>query len=158
MDTLSIDLMNDEGGQFMQCSFSKQEQILQLFKGLNNQISPKFERCTGISASRYELLHQLYKTDEINQSTLQKAVNIDGAAVTRHLKQLEADGMVARRRNPSDNRVVFVSLTTAGREQILRYRKENIGFVQQMLKDFTSEEAEALADMLSRMQHNIIDY
>lgn len=142
----------------MSCSFSKQEQVLQLFKGLTNQINPKFERCTGISASRYELLSQLYNTDEINQSTLQKAVNIDGAAITRHLKQLEADGMVVRRRNPADNRVIFVSLTPEGRKRIVEYRKENMGFVKQSLHDFTPEEIEALSDMLSRMQTNISEY
>ncbi|WP_203339139.1 MarR family winged helix-turn-helix transcriptional regulator [Planococcus beijingensis] len=142
----------------MTCSFSKQEQVLQQFKGLTNQVSPKFERCTGISASRYELLSQLYQTDEINQSTLQKAVNIDGAAITRHLKQLEAGGMVARRRNPADNRVIFVSLTEEGRKQIVEYRKENMGFVKQMLHDFTPEEVDVLSDMLDRMQHNIVDY
>lgn len=142
----------------MACSFSKQEQILQQFKGLTNQISPKFERCTGISASRYELLSQLYNTDEINQSTLQKAVNIDGAAITRHLKQLETSGMVIRRRNPDDNRVIFVSLTEEGRKRIVEYRKENKGFVKQMLQDFTTEEVDALSDMLERMQTNIIEY
>ncbi|EGA90063.1 transcriptional regulator [Planococcus donghaensis MPA1U2] len=142
----------------MACSFSKQEQILQLFKGLTNQISPKFERCTGISASRYELLYQLYNTDEINQSTLQKAVNIDSAAVTRHLKQLEADGMVTRKRSPADNRVIFVSLTNEGREKIIGYRQENMGFVNQMLHDFKPEEIEHLSDMLSRMQNNISEY
>ncbi|WP_404333431.1 MarR family winged helix-turn-helix transcriptional regulator [Planococcus rifietoensis] len=142
----------------MPCSFSKQEQVLHQFKGLTNQISPKFERCTGISASRYELLSQLYKVDEINQSTLQKLVNIDGAAITRHLKQLEASGMVTKRRNPEDNRVIFVSLTDEGRERIIEYRKENMGFVKQMLHDFTSEEVDALSDMLQRMQDNIVDY
>ena len=142
----------------MSCSFSKQEQVLQLFKGLTNQISPKFERCTGISASRYELLYQLYNTEEINQSTLQKAVNIDGAAITRHIKQLEADGMVARRRNPDDNREVFVSLTDEGRKKIIEYRKENMGFVEQMLIDFSPEEMDALSDMLNRMQTNIQEY
>lgn len=142
----------------MSCSFSKQEQVLQLFKGLTNQISPKFERCTGISASRYELLHQLYNTEEINQSTLQKAVNIDGAAITRHLKQLEASGMVTRRRNPEDNRVIFVSLTEEGRKKIIEYRKENMGFVEQMLHDFTPEEVDELSDMLNRMQTNISEY
>ncbi|RLJ86991.1 MarR family winged helix-turn-helix transcriptional regulator [Planococcus citreus] len=142
----------------MPCSFSKQEQVLHQFKGLTNQISPKFERCTGISASRYELLSQLYKVDEINQSTLQKLVNIDSAAVTRHLKQLEASGMVTKRRNPEDNRVIFVSLTDEGRERIIEYRKENMGFVKQMLHDFTSEEVDALSDMLRRMQDNIVDY
>ena len=142
----------------MPCSFSKQEQVLHQFKGLTNQISPKFERCTGISASRYELLSQLYKVDEINQSTLQKLVNIDGAAITRHLKQLEASGMVTKRRNPEDNRVIFVSLTVEGRERIVEYRKENMGFVKQMLHDFTSDEVDALSDMLKRMQDNIVDY
>jgi len=142
----------------MPCSFSKQEQVLHQFKGLTNQISPKFERCTGISASRYELLSQLYKVEEINQSTLQKLVNIDSAAVTRHLKQLEASGMVTKRRNPEDNRVIFVSLTDEGRERIIEYRKENMGFVKQMLHDFTAEEVDALSDMLRRMQDNIVDY
>lgn len=142
----------------MSRSFSKQEQVLQQFKGLTNQISPKFERCTGISASRYELLSQLYNTDEISQSNLQKAVNIDGAAITRHLKQLETSGMVMRRRNPDDNRVIFVSLTEEGRKRIVEYRKENMGFVKQMLNDFTPEEVDALSDMLERMQTNIIEY
>ncbi len=142
----------------MACSFSKQEQVLQLVKGLTNQISPKFERCTGISTSRYELLYQLYHTDEINQTTLQKAVNIDGAAITRHLKQLEADGMVTRKRSPADNRVIFVSLTAEGRKQIIGYRKENTAFVNQLLHDFTDEEMEQLSGMLNRMQNNISDY
>lgn len=142
----------------MRCSLSNQEQILHLLKGLNNQISPKFERCTGISASRYELLYQLYEADEINQSTLQKAVNIDSGAITRHLKQLEANGMVSRRRNPTDNREIFVRLTDEGRKQIVGYKKEKILFVNQMLHDFKSEELEALSNMLSRMQNNIIDY
>ncbi|MDN5709764.1 MAG: MarR family transcriptional regulator [Planococcus sp. (in: firmicutes)] len=142
----------------MPCSFSQQEQVLHQFKGLTNQISPKFERCTGISASRYELLSQLYKVEEINQSTLQKLVNIDSAAVTRHLKQLEASGMVTKRRNPEDNRVIFVSLTDEGRERIVEYRKENMGFVKQMLNDFTTDEVNVLSDMLQRMQDNIVDY
>lgn len=142
----------------MRCSLSNQEQILHLLKGLNNQISPKFERCTGISASRYELLYQLYEAEEINQSTLQKAVNIDSGAITRHLKQLEANGMVTRRRNPTDNREIFVRLTDEGREQIVGYKKEKIRFVNQMLHDFNSQELEVLSNMLHRMQHNIFDY
>jgi len=142
----------------MSCPISNHEQILYLLKGLNNQISPKFERCTGISSSRYELLHQLYETDEINQSTLQRAVNIDSAAITRHLKQLEAKGMVTRRRNPNDNRVIFVRLTDEGRKQIVGYKKEKINFVDQMLHDFKTEELESLSDMLTRMQNNISEY
>lgn len=139
----------------MKCSFSEQEKILYLLKGLSNQISPKFERCTGISSSRYELLHHLYEVDEVNQSTLQKVVKIDSAAITRHLKQLEADGMVVRNKVPSDNRVTLVRLTEEGRKRIVATKIEQATFVNQMLQDFSKEEIDVLANMIQRMQNNI---
>ncbi|MNI15663.1 Transcriptional regulator SlyA [compost metagenome] len=134
---------------------SDQEQILHLLKGLSNQMSPKFERCTGISSSRYELLHHLFQVEEVNQSNLQKAVNIDSAAITRHLKQLESDGMVVRNKIPSDHRVTLVRLTEEGRKRIVGYKTEKATFVANMLQDFSKEELNRLADMLSRMQNNI---
>lgn len=142
----------------MACFSSEQEQILHLLKGLNNQISPKFERCTGISSSRYALLYQLYQVDEVNQSTLQKAVNIDSAAITRHLKHLESDGMVVRCKIPSDNRVTLVRLTEEGRKRIEASITEQSNFVNKMLHDFSEDELVALANMIRRMQHNISEF
>lgn len=139
----------------MTCSFSDQEKILYLLKGLSNQINPKFERCTGISSSRYELLYHLYQVEEVNQSTLQKAVNIDSAAITRHLKQLEADGMVTRSKIASDNRVTLVRLTEEGRNQIIGYKEEKVRFVNTMLNNFSKEELDLVTTMLHRMQKNI---
>lgn len=136
-------------------SKSIEGRILSLLNGLSNKVSPKFERCTGISLSRYELLCELYRADEINQSTLQKVVNIDGAAITRHLKQLEADGIVSRRKNPDDNRITFVHLTEEGRKRIVVYKLEKANFVKQMLQNFNEEELHTLADLLTRIQNNI---
>ncbi|WP_376773875.1 MarR family winged helix-turn-helix transcriptional regulator [Paenibacillus phytorum] len=128
------------------------------FLSLNKQISTKFERCTGISPSRLRLLHQLYQVEEISQTTLQKEVNIDSAAVTRHLKQLEASGMVSRRMNPDDNRVTLVRLTDHGRTEIISFKEEKAQFITQMLKDFNEEERNMLSDMLQRMLTNISKY
>jgi DNA-binding MarR family transcriptional regulator len=121
-------------------------------------MGPKFERNTHISLSRYELLHQLYQVDEINQSSLQKLVNIDHAAITRHLKQLESEGMVSRRRNPSDNRETFVQLTNEGRERILTCQSDKLSFINQMFHDFSEEELRSLVIMLIRIQTNIKEY
>lgn len=122
---------------------------------MSNQLSPKFERCTGISSSRYDLLYELYITDEVTQSHLQKAIHIDSAAITRHLKQLEADGMVSRRRNPDDQRVTFVRLTDEGRSHIVNYNAERTAFVQQMLNGFNEAEMVTLTSMLDRMLNNL---
>ncbi len=118
-------------------------------------MSPKFERCTGISQSRLEILHKLFEVEEISQTALQKEVNIDSAAVTRHLKQLEAKEMVTRRKNPDDNRFTFVRLTEEGREKIASFRIEKEEFIRKVLKDFSEKEQTELSDMLSRIQNNI---
>jgi DNA-binding MarR family transcriptional regulator len=136
-------------------SFSKDEIILYKLYFLNKEISSKFEGCTGVSQSRLELLHQLYQVDEISQKALQKEVNIDNAAITRHLKQLEANGMILRRKNPSDNRITLVRLTDYGYQKISYYHEEKKRFVTSVLKDFSEEERELLFDMLNRIQNNV---
>ncbi|KSU61890.1 MarR family transcriptional regulator [[Bacillus] enclensis] len=133
---------------------SSEETILRHLNDIYKQLSPKFERCTGISQSRLDLLHKLMEVDEISQRALQREVNIDNAAVTRHLKQLEAKGMVSRRKNPDDNRITFVSLTDEGRERTAALCKEKKQFISQMLKDFSTDEQEMLSDLLMRIQQN----
>ncbi|CAH0261084.1 putative HTH-type transcriptional regulator BA_1941/GBAA_1941/BAS1801 [Peribacillus sp. Bi96] len=136
-------------------SCSNESLILYKMNCLNKQISSKFESCMGISQSRHDILYQLYQADEMSQTALQKEVNIDGAAITRHLKQLEATGMIVRRKDPEDNRFTLVCLSDHGRKQIFSYQAEKARFVTLMLKDFNEEERQELTDMLTRIQKNI---
>jgi DNA-binding MarR family transcriptional regulator len=136
-------------------ALSNEERILIQLNDIYKQVSPKFERCTGISQSRLDLLHKLIEVDEISQSALQREVNIDSAAVTRHLKQLEAGGMVSRRKNPVDNRITFVRLTGEGRERIDALCREKKQFIAEVLKDFSTEDQALLSDLLMRIQNNV---
>ncbi|MGR3762810.1 MarR family winged helix-turn-helix transcriptional regulator [Rossellomorea sp. NS-SX7] len=136
---------------------SNEEKILRHINDIYKQLSPKFERCTGISQSRLDLLHKLMEVEEISQRALQQEVNIDHAAVTRHLKQLEVKGMVSRRKNPDDNRITFVRLTNEGRERIKALCQEKKEFVAQVLKDFSSDEQVQLSNLLMRIQQNVKD-
>lgn len=134
---------------------SEAEYIFDMLLLLNKQISSKFERCAGISASRLQLLCKLYQVEEISQTLLQKEVGIDGAAVTRHLKQLEATEMVTRRTKPEDNRVTLVSLTDYGRARIVIFKQERSQFVAQLLQSFDETQRNQLADMLQVMNSHI---
>ncbi|MEI5908083.1 MarR family transcriptional regulator [Bacillus spongiae] len=136
-------------------SCSKATEIVYQLYGIHKQIMPKFERCTGIGQSRLDLLHKLYEDGEISQTALQKEVNIDRAAVTRHLKQLEEKGIVSRRKNPNDNRITFVRLTDEGYQKIVAYREEKERFIASVLKGFNEEERAVLSDMLTRIEHNV---
>ncbi|MCY0090449.1 MULTISPECIES: MarR family winged helix-turn-helix transcriptional regulator [Bacillus amyloliquefaciens group] len=134
---------------------SEEGEILYQLQSLHKVIGTKFEACTGISQSRLELLAVLFYVDEISQSDLQKKVNIDGAAVTRHLKQLEAKEMITRRRKPEDNRIILVRLTEQGRERIEASKKEKERFIKEMLAGVSEEERSMLKNVLSQMQNNI---
>ncbi|ASA25495.1 MarR family winged helix-turn-helix transcriptional regulator [Paenibacillus donghaensis] len=133
----------------------EEDRILELLQVLNKGISPKFERCAGITPTRFRVLQELFQVEEISQIALQKQIEIDAAAVTRHLRGLEESGMISRRNNPADNRVTLVSLTEHGREHIASYRQENKIFISTLLTGFNSREQTVLIDMLERLQHNI---
>ncbi|MGQ0418168.1 MarR family transcriptional regulator, partial [Bacillus sp. HC-TM] len=111
---------------------------------LNKEVSSKFEGCTGMSQSRLELILQLFEVGEISQKALQQEVNIDNAAITRHLKQLEANEMIVRRKNPDDNRITLVSLTEEGRNKIQAFQEEKERFAASAFKGLSEEERDNL--------------
>ncbi|WP_108722098.1 MarR family winged helix-turn-helix transcriptional regulator [Paenibacillus ihuae] len=132
-----------------------EERIFELLQALNKGISPKFERCAGISPTRLRLLHELFQVEEISQIALQKEIDIDAAAITRHLRGLEESGMVTRRNNPIDNRVTLVSLTQQGRDKVHCYKEEKNRFISSLLTGFDEQDRKSLVDKLTRLQHNI---
>ncbi|WP_339221984.1 MarR family transcriptional regulator [Paenibacillus sp. FSL H8-0332] len=132
-----------------------EHKIFELLQALHKEIGPKFERCAGMTPTRFRLLQELYRISEISQISLQKLLEIDPAAVTRHLKGLEENGMIARRNNPADNRVTLVTLTAHGREHIDAYRENKTEFIGDLLAGFNEQERTELAEMLTRLQYNI---
>ena len=124
---------------------------------LYSEMTARFGDCTGVSPSRYRLLQQLYYNEEISQTALQKELQIDSAAVTRHLKQLEAENAVIRRTNPSDNRVTLVRLTESGRQNIAAYREEKTKFLERLLRGISPEEQQQLNRLIEQMQANICE-
>ncbi|WP_322904732.1 MarR family transcriptional regulator [Paenibacillus campi] len=136
-------------------STSTTDEVFNQIQSLQRQLACTFEKCAGISASRLQLLCQLSHTEEISQSSLQKLVGIDHAAITRHLKQLEAEQVVVRRNNPDDNRITLVQLTEHGRQRIIAFREERAQFVARMFNGFDAREQEQLLTMLQRLNANI---
>src|SRR5439155_9723023 len=49
-----------------------------------------------------------------NQRQMAESIGIQGATLTHHLNVMEADGLLTRRRDPTNRRVHVVELTEAG--------------------------------------------
>lgn len=130
------------------------EDLLYLLMHLNKHISTRFERCAGVSPNRLELLCKL-TGGEISQSDLQKAVSIDPAAVTRHVKQLEAEGILVRTRCEHDNRITLVQLTEEGKSKVAAFKMEKERFMEELQSDLTESERLQFIETLQKLNSQI---
>lgn len=130
-------------------------QIFLQLQAVNKELCSKFESCLGASPSRIEILHYLLQHEEVTQSALQGEVNIDAAAVTRHLKQLEAAGTIVRYKKANDQRATWVKLEEEAKRHIEQSFHEKSQFVDETLAGFSEAELEQFLQMLSKVSENV---
>ena len=120
-------------------------------KLVNQEITTKFEKETGFSITRYELIMFLKEHGKSPQSTLQNALKIDSAAVTRHLKVLEDKHYVTRERNKANNREVLVSATAQANEALASCETHYDANSNKIHLPLSQAEEETLLDLLTRL-------
>ena len=92
-----------------------------------------------------------------NQQELADAVGIRGATLTHHLNAMEADGLVRRRRDPTNRRVQQVELTEAGEAVFSRLRAAAAAFDGRLRRGLTDVDTATLAGLLDRLVGNVAD-
>jgi DNA-binding MarR family transcriptional regulator len=66
---------------------------------------------------------------------------------------LERDGLVVRRADPSDKRVVLIELTAAGTDLVRGRRRTDGQAFAQLIEELPSDEAAALVATLPALEH-----
>lgn len=126
-----------------------------LLRVLNNQLNTKFKRATGLNLSRYELLHYLVNGEIYTQMHLQNILNVDAAAITRHLKALEEEGYITRTRNPKNNREMLVQATAEGIKGALEYQSSRDNLDNRLFEGFSEEELTVFIKSLEKLKLNL---
>ena len=122
----------------------------------DQMITQLFEKQLGISLTRYQILQFLLQQSPCNQIAVQERLKIDQAALTRHFKILEKEGLVKRRRNPENQREVLVEMTGFAREQIVTNSpKQHIKVKSQMESVLTKGEREEFSRLLEKLQSGL---
>ena len=92
---------------------------------------------------------------EISQAAIQQQLNVDGAAVTRQVKQLEEEGLVLRRADPRDNRFTLVVLTPAGKALTAGMDAERESFEALLTGGIAQEDLDAMRRCLAQIRENM---
>ena len=95
------------------------QDLLYQLRLADQSMTQLFERQLGISLTRYQILCFLIDQSPCNQIAVQERLKIDQAALTRHFKILETEGLVERHRNPENQREVLVEATKYAKEQLV---------------------------------------
>ncbi|GAB3992188.1 MarR family transcriptional regulator [Glycomyces albus] len=107
----------------------------------------------GLTYPQFLILVALWETDGRTVSALGEELALDSGTVSPLLKRLEAAGLVERRREASDERVVTVHLTEDGKA--LEAEGCEIPRTIADASDMTVEEIFALRDQINRFTDSI---
>jgi DNA-binding MarR family transcriptional regulator len=114
-----------------------------------------FDRYVGMTQAQRQLLVVLQADHEITQAAVQRRLGVDGAAVTRLVKRLEAEGAVSRRLDPADNRYTLVSLTTAGEALVAELAAAHGAFQARLLAGVDRADQQIAVRVLEQIRANV---
>ena len=106
----------------------------------------------GGSTPVWLILISLKTERRANQRALAEAVGIQDATLTHHLNSMEADGLLTRRRDPSNRRVHNVELTERGEALFEDLRAAATTFDRRLRADIPEEDIEQLRGILARLR------
>jgi DNA-binding MarR family transcriptional regulator len=109
-------------------------------------------RRAGLSRPEFDLLGALRRTGhELTPGELARETFSSGAAVTKRLKQLAERGLVERRGDDRDRRVVHLRLTDAGRDLVDAILPSQLAYEAAALSGLDAPEQGELAALLGEL-------
>lgn len=129
--------------------------LLHDLKVLERKIAYIFEERLGISLTRFQIIKYLYEVDVATPKQLSNILEIDAAAITRHINKLEKAGYVEKSRNKANNREVYVRITETSKNKINKCTEET-DISQIIGKEFTDEDLKQLIVLLNKFNNNLI--
>ena len=136
---------------FEEDSYETLRQSLGRFLAAERRLRGREGRPGGtLSSSHLRALFILLREPEATPGALAKAADLNPASVTAMIDQLEAQGLVERRRDTHDRRSIKVSLTVPGRERVEQKERYLRARFDEFFADVTAEEFAAARKVLDR--------
>jgi DNA-binding MarR family transcriptional regulator len=111
-----------------------------------------FEAEVGHALPRWRILQELRCGGSTTQKQLGLQLQMDPGALTRQMKTLEAEGLVARLSAPEDNRLTVVALTPEGLELIEAAQPRREAFRHKALEGLLPSQIETTLTVLAALE------
>ena len=126
-------------------------QVCQAYRALSDDFMDRI----AMHRAQATLLCQLFAHDGMTQSEIGDQVAVQGATITNILQRLEEAGLVNRRRDPDDNRLVRVYLTEAGRQKERGITEQFLQLQEAVFAGMSESDRARLRHLLQQMAQNM---
>jgi len=126
-------------------------QFAQAYRGLSDSLMDQIT----LHRSQAMVLCKLFVQDGMTQTEIGQQLAVQGATITDMLQRMEEGGLVSRRRDADDNRLVRVYLSEAGREKERFIAEQFLKLEGAVFAGFSEEERVLLRQLLNRTLENI---
>lgn len=87
---------------------------------ISKGFAERYRREFGLTIPEWRVLAHLAQSEQVSVREIQARVDMDKSKVSRAAARLEASGLIEKRENPDDRRLLDMRLTPKGRELIAR--------------------------------------
>lgn len=108
-----------------------------------------------LTSAYFPVLRTLAATGEVRVGDLAEQLRTDVSVVSRQLSALEVEGYVMRRPEPSDRRVVLVSLTDVGHGALRQMDERRFNVIRTALVAWTESDARAMIGLTDRVRADL---
>jgi DNA-binding MarR family transcriptional regulator len=101
------------------------------------------------------VLHHVQGRGSLRVSELAGTTGLDTSTASRHVRQLEQGGYLARTGDPDDRRAFQVRLTRRGRAALDQAMRARAAVLDRAVADWPSQDRAALATLMTRLAESL---
>ncbi len=103
------------------------------------------------------VLHETHRLGPVRPSDLALQMHLDLSTVSRHLRALEVQGLVARTADPRDARAHTISLTEAGNEVLVHLMDQRALALKDAIAHWSPADRKALHRLVNQLADDLTD-
>jgi DNA-binding MarR family transcriptional regulator len=108
-----------------------------------------------LDAALMYVLHQVQANGTLRVSELASCMGLDASTASRHVRNLEDGGYLARTDDPGDRRASRVRVTPKGRGALARAMRARAAVVDRAVADWPDEDRATLATLMTRLAESL---
>jgi len=114
----------------------------------------KRKKITGLAPSHGGIMSNLFKKDRVSMKEIAARIGRDKSTVTALVNKLVDAGYIAKEKDPDDNRVTYLCLTTKGRSLERDFDSISERLIGTAFRGFSQKERENIVRGIVRMLDN----